>query len=305
MYKFMNSIINSVLTDISSVIFGKEKQIKLAISCLLAQGHLLIEDLPGMGKTSLSHALAISLGLSYQRIQFTSDLLPSDIIGTSIFDIKTQAFSFHKGPIFNQVILADEINRAGPKTQSALLEAMEENQVSVDGHSYLLPQPFFVIATQNPIHQAGTYPLPESQLDRFLMRITLGYPGIEAEKKIILGVDNNIKNIKTRLKENQFKDLQNIVKSVKLSEPVLDYILALVNHSRLVGRYPMPLSPRASIALSRAAQAWAFINGRDFVTPDDVQVIFPSVVEHRLNVNSGINQGELASELLKEVKVPV
>jgi len=301
----MNPIINSVLADISSVIFGKEKQIKLAISCLLAQGHLLIEDLPGMGKTSLSHALATSLGLSYQRVQFTSDLLPSDIIGTSIFDIKTQAFSFHKGPIFSQVVLADEINRAGPKTQSALLEAMEENQVSVDGHSYLLPQPFFVIATQNPVHQAGTYPLPESQLDRFLMRITLGYPGIEAEKKIILGKDNNINNLNTRLKSNEFSELQQSVKKVKLSEPVLDYILALVNHSRLAGRYPMPLSPRASIAISRASQAWAFINGKDYVTPDDVQAIFSNVVEHRLNVNSGINQAELASELLKEVKVPV
>jgi len=301
----MNPIINSVLADISSVIFGKEKQIKLAISCLLAQGHLLIEDLPGMGKTSLSHALATSLGLSYQRVQFTSDLLPSDIIGTSIFDIKTQAFSFHKGPIFSQVVLADEINRAGPKTQSALLEAMEENQVSVDGHSYLLPQPFFVIATQNPVHQAGTYPLPESQLDRFLMRITLGYPGIEAEKKIILGKDNNINNLNTRLKSNEFSELQQSVKKVKLSEPVLDYILALVNHSRLAGRYPMPLSPRASIAISRAAQAWAFINGKNYVTPDDVQAIFSNVVEHRLNVNSGINQAELASELLKEVKVPV
>ncbi|PAJ71637.1 AAA family ATPase [Pseudoalteromonas sp. NBT06-2] len=301
----MNSIINSVLIDISTVIFGKEKQIKLAISCLLAEGHLLIEDLPGMGKTSLSHALAISLGLSYQRIQFTSDLLPSDIIGTSIFDIKTQAFSFHKGPIFSQVILADEINRAGPKTQSALLEAMEENQVSVDAHSYLLPQPFFVIATQNPIHQVGTYPLPESQLDRFLMRITLGYPSIEAEKKIILGIDNNIKKIQSRFKPNQFNQLQNLVKKIKLSEPVLDYILSLVNHSRLAGRYPMPLSPRASIALSRAAQAWAFISGRDYVTPDDIQTIFPCVVEHRLNVNSGINQGDLALELLKEVKVPV
>jgi MoxR-like ATPase len=301
----MNPIINSVLADISSVIFGKEKQIKLSISCLLAQGHLLIEDLPGMGKTSLSHALAISLGLSYQRVQFTSDLLPSDIIGTSIFDIKTQAFSFHKGPIFSQVVLADEIKRAGPKTQSALLEAMEENQVSVDGHSYLLPQPFFVIATQNPVHQAGTYPLPESQLDRFLMRITLGYPGIEAEKKIIMGVDNNINNLNTRLKSNEFIELQKSVKKVKLSEPVLDYILALVNHSRLAGRYPMPLSPRASIAISRAAQAWAFINGKNYVTPDDVQAIFSNVVEHRLNVNSGINQAELASELLKEVKVPV
>jgi len=301
----MNPIINSVLADISSVIFGKEKQIKLSISCLLAQGHLLIEDLPGMGKTSLSHALAISLGLSYQRVQFTSDLLPSDIIGTSIFDIKTQAFSFHKGPIFSQVVLADEINRAGPKTQSALLEAMEENQVSVDGHSYLLPQPFFVIATQNPVHQAGTYPLPESQLDRFLMRITLGYPGIEAEKKIIMGVDNNINNLNTRLKSNEFIELQKSVKKVKLSEPVLYYILALVNHSRLAGRYPMPLSPRASIAISRAAQAWAFINGKNYVTPDDVQAIFANVVEHRLNVNSGINQAELASELLKEVKVPV
>ncbi|SFC04794.1 AAA family ATPase [Pseudoalteromonas denitrificans] len=301
----MNSIINSVLADVSSIIFGKEKQIKLSISCLLAQGHLLIEDLPGMGKTSLSHALAVSLGLSYQRIQFTSDLLPSDILGTSIFDTKTQAFSFHKGPLFSQVVLADEINRAGPKTQSALLEAMEEKQVSIDGHSYLLPQPFFVIATQNPIHQAGTYPLPESQLDRFLMRITLGYPGMEAERKIILGMDNNINSLGTRLTENEFSKLQEHVKTIKLSDPVIDYVLALVNHSRLAGRYPMPLSPRASIALTRAAQAWAFIDGRDFVTPDDVQMIFPSVVEHRLNINSGIHQGELAQELLKEVKVPV
>ncbi len=302
----MPDVIDNVLADVSSVIFGKKKQIRLALSCLLAGGHLLIEDLPGMGKTSLSHTLAISLGLTYQRIQFTSDLLPSDILGSSIFDIKNQVFNFHQGPVFNQVILADEINRAGPKTQSALLEAMEEKQVSVDGTSYSLPDPFFVIATQNPIHQSGTYPLPESQLDRFLMRLTLGYPSIEAERKILLNQDTNSVNMmKQRIKAGEFNKIQADVKAVSLPATVIDYVLALVNHSRLTGRYPMPLSPRASIALTRAAQAWAYIDNRDYVTPDDIQAVFSSVVEHRLTLNAGLNKSELSDSLLKEVPVPV
>ena len=301
----MHATINDIIDDLSSVIYGKNEQIKLALTCLFSQGHLLIEDLPGMGKTTLSHALASVLGLSYQRVQFTSDLLPSDILGTSIFNANEHSFAFHKGPIFSQVVLADEINRAGPKTQSALLEAMEEKQVSMDGDIYPLPSPFFVIATQNPLHQSGTYPLPESQLDRFMMRVSLGFPSKDAEKKLILGHNNrDYKLLPTRINATELVNIQNEIKKTTLSDPVIDYIIELVTYTRTSGVFSNPLSPRASIALGKAGQAWAYIEGRDFVTPDDIQMIFKYVTAHRLGID--LNNSELYIEqLLNAVTVPL
>ena len=260
----MNSTIQLIIDDLSTVIFGKQQQIKLALTCLFSEGHLLIEDLPGMGKTTLSHALAAVLGLSYQRIQFTSDLLPSDILGTNIFDAKEHSFSFHQGPVFSQVVLGDEINRAGPKTQSALLEAMEEKQVTVDSVKHALPSPFFVIATQNPVHQSGTYPLPESQLDRFFMRISLGFPDKQAEKNLILGLNNrNYDDLPVRINPEQLAVIQKEINRVTISNSVVDYILELVAFTRQDNHFANPLSPRASIALARAAKSWAYIEGRD------------------------------------------
>ena len=225
----MQSSVSAIIDDLSNVIFGKKQQIKLALTCLFSEGHLLIEDLPGMGKTTLSHALAAVLGLSYQRIQFTSDLLPADILGTNVFNSNEHSFSFHKGPIFSQVVLADEINRAGPKTQSALLEAMEEQQVTVDGKKYSLPTPFFVIATQNPLHQSGTYPLPESQLDRFLMRISLGFPPKEAEKRLLLNMQKrDYTQLPQRITEQQLAQIQTEISNIILSNPVIDYIIEVM-----------------------------------------------------------------------------
>lgn len=299
----MNQALDQIIQQLNSVILGKQQQIKLSLCCLLAKGHLLIEDLPGMGKTSLAHALSNILGLDYQRVQFTSDLLPSDITGSTIFDPNKQTFHFHPGPLFNQVVLADEINRAGPKTQSALLEAMEEQQVSIDGKSHPLPTPFFVIATQNPMHQAGTFPLPESQLDRFLMRIGLGYPDKESEKAILLGeISSAAKKISALLTPGSLVEIQSLVNSVVLSNVVVDYILDLVNETRDSQDYPMALSPRASIAIANAAKAWAFIHSRDYVIPDDVQAIFPSVAEHRLGIASNTTN-KLSHDLLSKVKI--
>ncbi|WP_372768442.1 AAA family ATPase [Pseudoalteromonas sp.] len=299
----MNKTLDQIIQQLNSVILGKQQQIKLALCCLLAKGHLLIEDLPGMGKTSLAHALSNILGLNYQRVQFTSDLLPSDITGSTIFDPNKQTFHFHPGPLFNQVVLADEINRAGPKTQSALLEAMEEQQVSIDGKCHPLPMPFFVIATQNPMHQAGTYPLPESQLDRFLMRIGLGYPDKQSEKAILLGeISTAAKKINALLDPTTLIDMQSLVNDVLLSDVVVEYILDLVNETRNNQDYPMALSPRASIAIANAAKAWAFIHMRDYVVPDDVQAIFPSVAEHRLGVTSNTTN-KLSYDLLNKIKI--
>lgn len=277
----MNGSITPVLNALEKAIIGKPEQIKLAVTCLLSNGHLLIEDLPGMGKTTLSHALANLFGLEYARIQFTSDLLPADMLGASIFDVQSQHFSFHPGPIFSQVVLADEINRASPKTQSALLEAMEERQVSLDGTTHALPTPFFVIATQNPLHQAGTYPLPESQLDRFLMRITLGYPNWQAEKQMLQndGLSNQLKSV---ISNNQLIDWQDQVSKVHTADAIIDYILRLVSYSRESGLFTNPLSPRASKALLSAARSWAWLHARDHVIPEDVQSVFASVAEHRL-----------------------
>lgn len=300
----MQAQINQAVQQISKLIIGKEQQIKLSLSCLLASGHLLIEDLPGMGKTTLSHALAQVIGLKFSRIQFTSDLLPADMLGLNIFDSNEQNFKFHPGPIFSQLVLADEINRASPKTQSALLEAMEEKQVSLDGQTHRLPAPFFVIGTQNPMHQSGTYPLPESQLDRFLMRIQLGYPDWQAEKKMLLEqqIDGD-QIINPVMSVEEFKHLQSQVSGIHVSDNILNYVLKLVTFSRESELFPNPLSPRASKALLQAARSWAFINGRDYLVPEDIQAVLPSVAEHRLRtaLSDFSGQTSLSGKLLEAI----
>ena len=258
-----------------------------------------------IGALSLSAFLAAVLGLSYQRIQFTSDLLPADILGTNVFNSNEHSFSFHKGPIFSQVVLADEINRAGPKTQSALLEAMEEQQVTVDGKKYSLPTPFFVIATQNPLHQSGTYPLPESQLDRFLMRISLGFPPKEAEKRLLLNMQKrDYTQLPQRITEQQLAQIQTQISNIKLSNPVIDYIIELVNYTRESNNFAASLSPRASMALAKAAKSWAYIDGRDYVMPEDVQAVFASVCQHRLGLHNESGEAQVM-QILKAVMVPV
>jgi len=272
------------LKQVNRVILGKDAEIRLCLACLLARGHLLIEDIPGVGKTTLAHALAQTLGLSYQRVQFTSDLLPADIIGVSIFDRTANRFEFQHGPIFAQLVLADEVNRATPKAQSALLEAMEEQQVTVDGRSYPLPEPFFVVATQNPIDQVGTFPLPESQLDRFLMRIELGYPDSAHERQLLMGQDRRalLATLGAILTTSDLGVLQENVTTIHAAPALLDYVQALVSFTRSSGRYVCGLSPRAAIGLLRAAQSWALLEGRTSVLPEDVQAVLPAVVGHRL-----------------------
>jgi MoxR-like ATPase len=285
----MRQDINQVQQALSKKIIGKEHQLKLAITCLLANGHLLIEDLPGMGKTTLSHALSQVFGLQYARIQFTSDLIPSDMLGVNIFHTherdEEKRFTFRHGPIFSQVVLADELNRASPKTQSALLEAMEERQVSIDGVTHALPSPFFVIATQNPSYQSGTYPLPESQLDRFFMRISLGYPAWEAEKAMLMQQDTSAP-LPQILDAASLNKMQNEVAAIHTSDAILHYILRLVSESRQSNEFPNPLSPRASRALLQGAKAWAYVSGRDYVTPDDVQAVFIAITAHRLTLST-------------------
>lgn len=281
---------------------------QLALACLLARGHLLIEDLPGMGKTLLSHALAKVLGLSYNRIQFTSDVLPADVIGTSIFDRETSEFRFIEGPLFAQVVLADEINRATPKSQSALLEAMEERQVTVEGETRPLPEPFFVIATQNPSTQAGTFPLPESQLDRFLMRIELGYPDPDAERALLKGGDRrrSLDLIEPVIDLECLAELQALVDEIKVSDPLIEYIQRLVGYSRRGSDFAFGLSPRGSLALLQSAKAWALLKDRSHVVPEDVQAVLPGVVEHRLREAAdytGHGGGALAQKLLTSVDV--
>ena len=280
----MQELIDRAVAEIGSVLLGKETEVRLALCCLIARGHLLIEDLPGMGKTTLSHALAKVLGLEYKRVQFTSDLLPADILGSSIFNRDTAQFQFIPGPVFTQVLLADEINRTTPKTQSALLEAMEERQVSIDGTTYPLAAPFFVIATQNPLFHAGTYPLPESQLDRFMMQISLGFPDRAAEKKILLAGDNRdkFKHIQAELTLEQLNELQSAVEQVTVKESILDYIISLCQVTREQNSQVTPLSPRAAKALLAAAKAWAFIHQRDYVLPDDIKAVFSAVCDHRM-----------------------
>ncbi|HPY39692.1 MAG TPA: MoxR family ATPase [Thiolinea sp.] len=298
-------LIQATLQQLNAVILGKEHTVKLALACLLADGHLLLEDLPGMGKTTLAHALAQVCGLAYQRVQFTSDLLPSDLIGASIFEPANGEFRFHQGPLFSQVVLADELNRATPKAQSALLEAMEEQQVSIDRQTYPLPQPFFVIATQNPQSQSGTFPLPESQLDRFLLRISLGYPDPNAEREMLKGRSGRsmLSSLKPILSPSRLQGLQTLVPQVKLSDALLDYVQRLIAHTRQSEECHLGLSPRGAQALIRSAQSWAILQGRSHVLPEDIQAVFVAVAGHRL-VGRHETQGEqLARQILSKVDV--
>jgi len=280
-------LLNSAIAHIGQVILGKDKQIKLALTCLLAKGHCLIEDQPGVGKTTLAHTMAQVMGLDFHRIQFTSDLLPADVLGVSVFNREQSSFEFHAGPIFSHFILADEINRATPKTQSALLEAMEEHQVTVEGETRELPEPFFVIATQNPAHQIGTYPLPESQLDRFLMRIDLGYPDKNAERQLLEGEDRRtiIKNLKPVFNKEHLFKTQQLAASLHVSPAILDYIQAILEFTRHSSAFEFGLSPRGGLALLNAAKAYALIDGQKYVLPEHVQTVLPSVANHRLPVH--------------------
>jgi MoxR-like ATPase len=298
--------IHSILDAVNSIIIGKRKVTKLALSCMLAKGHLLIEDLPGVGKTTLAHTLATTLGLSFQRIQFTSDMLPADILGVSVFDRETNQFTFHPGPIFTQLILADEVNRATPRTQSALLEAMEEQQVSIEGETQALPEPFFVIATQNPSHQIGTFPLPESQLDRFLMRIEIGYPDAEAERVLLLGDDRRqlLNSLQPVINPEQLQALQQQVAKVHVSPALINYVQNILAYTRESGLYHFGLSPRAGLALLRASQAWALIDQRDLVIPEDVQTVLPSVAKHRLQARSEQGAINIIADLISQVAIP-
>ncbi|TVP92118.1 MAG: MoxR family ATPase [Pseudomonadaceae bacterium] len=303
----MKDTLSQALAEIDQVLLGKQHAVRLAVACLLARGHLLIEDLPGMGKTTLSQALARVMGLGYQRIQFTSDLLPGDILGTSVFDRNTAQFIFHPGPVFAELVLADEINRATPKSQSALLEAMEEGQVTIDGATRPLPEPFFVIATQNPVSQGGTFPLPESQLDRFLMRLSLGYPSPAAEKSLLMGAERQerLERVLPALPRDKLLALQAAVPKITASEAIVDYILRLVNRTRDSQVCAWGLSPRASLGLLAAARAWAMLEHRDYVIPEDVQAVLPAVVSHRLRASedpAGHGGGGLAQWLLNEVE---
>ncbi len=300
-------LIDNVISQIGSIILGKERPVRLAVACLLARGHLLIEDLPGVGKTTLAHALASSLGLQFNRIQFTSDLLPADILGISVFEQASGQFTFHPGPIFSQLLLADEINRATPKSQSALLEAMEERQVTIEGETRPLPTPFFVIATQNPMYQIGTFPLPESQLDRFLMRIELGYPDSAAERALFSGTDRRqlLEKLQPVLKTAQLQQIQKRVEQVHVADAILDYLQDLVRTSRQNPDIAIGLSPRAGLALLSAARAWALMAGRDHVLPDDIQAVFMPVVAHRLHAaDEGQAGGEVLARQLLQVPVP-
>lgn len=295
--------ITRLLMALEQVILGKPLQLKIALVTLLARGHLLIEDLPGMGKTTLAQALAQVLGLSCRRMQFTADLLPADLLGLQIFDPHQQHFTFHPGPIFTQVLLADEINRASPKVQSALLEAMAEQKVSIEGHTHPLPTPFFVIATQNPADQAGTYPLPESQLDRFSVRLSLGFPPREAERQLLRG-NQPTDLLPAMLDAAGLATLQSEGDAIHVSDATLDYLLALVHQSRFAGDLPQPLSPRAAQTLLAVSRAWALVAGRRFVTVEDVQAVFPYVAEHRLRGSFGVQHGEacpLSQRLLARV----
>jgi MoxR-like ATPase len=299
-----NTALDNLLEAAGRIILGKNRQIRLAVCCLLARGHLLIEDIPGVGKTTLAHTLAKLTGLDYQRIQFTSDLLPADIIGTTIFNAKNHEFTFHTGPLFRQMVLADEINRATPKTQSALLEAMEEHQVTVDGKTYTLPAPFFVVATQNPSHQLGTFPLPESQLDRFLMRLNLGYPDPRAERALLSGHNRweLIDALPVQLQPAQLQLLQQNVARIHVADALLDYCQALIQFSRQWPDYPCGLSPRGGIALLTAAKAWAFMSHRDAVLPEDIQAVLPAVAGHRLQ-SGQVDSNRIVAPLLEKVAV--
>ncbi|GAB3098592.1 MoxR family ATPase [Aestuariicella hydrocarbonica] len=304
----MDKLIKALIDDIGQVLLGKDEQVKMALTCLFARGHLLLEDLPGMGKTTLAHALANVLGLEYNRVQFTSDLLPSDILGVSVFDRASNRFTFHPGPVFTQVLLADEINRTTPKTQSALLEAMAEYQVTVEGETRQLEDPFFVIATQNPSSQSGTFPLPESQLDRFLMRIELGYPNPAAEMAIYKGTDpsRRLAELSPRITLQQLAEIQAKVDDVQASEALLLYLQRLVNFTRTSPDFAYGLSTRGALALLRCAKTWAMIHGRGHVLPEDIQQVMPAVAAHRLRdaADYGDQSGyALVDKVLSQVDV--
>ncbi len=302
--------VNAVAQQVNQIVIGKEVQVRQALVCLLAGGHLLLEDVPGVGKTTLAHALAISLGLKFNRVQFTSDLLPADVIGISIFDREKSAFTFHPGPVFTQVLLADEINRATPKTQSALLESMEERQATADGVTRPLPSPFFVIATQNPTHQIGTFQLPESQLDRFLMCLSLGYPDTAAERALLMGEDRRtmLKSMPAAMQASELLAAQEELKTIRASAALVDYIQALAHASRQNAIFAEGMSPRASIALLQAARAWAAMEGRNHVIPEDVQAVLVPVVAHRLRPlksasGSALSSRDLVIKLMQSVPV--
>ena len=301
--------LEAILADVNRIILGKDRPIRLSLACLLARGHLLIEDLPGVGKTTLAHVLARVLGLDFQRIQFTSDMLPADILGVSIFDRDSGTFHFHPGPIFTQVVLADEINRATPKAQSALLEAMEERQVTTEGKTRPLPEPFFVIATQNPTHQIGTFPLPESQLDRFLLKIELGYPDTAAERELLAGADRRhmVAELAPRITPQRLIELQESARAVHASSALIDYVQALAAHTRSSPRWQAGLSPRACLALLAVARAWALLDGRDHVLPEDVQAVLPGVIAHRLRPTDDTARTDVetaAAALIEAVPLP-
>ncbi len=298
--------IQDLLRALDEIVLGKPEQIRLSLACLLAGGHLLIEDLPGMGKTTLAHALAAVTGAQFHRIQFTSDLLPADIIGVSVYEPEHGRFRFHPGPIFAQVVLADEINRATPKAQSALLEAMEERQVTADGETYSLPKPFFVIATQNPHHLVGTFPLPESQLDRFLMRIEMGFPDRAAERALLTGRDRRelYRNARPIITAEELGVLQERVTGVKVSEALLEYVQDLLAATRNDARFIAGLSPRAGLGLLQGARAWALVEGRDLVLPEDLQAVAPAVMSHRLHTLDGDSGNALVRGLIESVPIP-
>ena len=302
----MNDTTQRILTAANRIILGKDHQIRLALACILARGHLLIEDLPGMGKTTLSHVMAQVLGLEFRRVQFTSDLLPADILGVSVYDRNEATFKFHPGPVFTNVLLADEVNRATPKTQSALLEVMEERQATIDGETRMLPEPFFVIATQNPVNHIGTFPLPESQLDRFLMRIELGYPDMRSERNLLMsrGGREHFGELQPVIDDATLLKLQEAVHGIHVSEPLLDYLQALLDYTRKSPRYVNGLSPRAGLALKQCAQAWALMEGRDYAMPEDIQAVLPGVAGHRLHSTSSSDSSRsLVTELLQSVAV--
>ena len=302
------SLADQLVAEVGRIILGKDDEIRLCLTCLLAHGHLLIEDVPGVGKTLLARALATVLDLRFSRIQFTSDLMPADVIGVSVFKQDDSSFEFHEGPLFANLVLADEVNRATPKSQSALLEAMEEHQITIDGATRALPDPFFVMATQNPVHQIGTYPLPESQLDRFLMRIGLGYPTEELERSILKGDDRRamLGELRPLIGHDGLLQMQTAARATKVSEALLDYVQALVRHTRTAPEYELGLSPRGSQDLVAASRAWAFINGHAGVHPEDVQAVFSAVTSHRLRLRPDLSsaQQDAGSLALESVAIP-
>lgn len=307
----MSNALQNVVAQVGRVVLGKQHQIKLALACLLSRGHLLIEDLPGVGKTTLAHALAKSLGLQFHRIQFTSDMLPADIIGVSVYDRDGKAFRFHPGPIFAQVVLADEVNRATPKTQSALLEAMEEHQVTIEGVTHALPEPFFVIATQNPSHQIGTFPLPESQLDRFLMRVSVGYPSPDAELEILdtHGDHDPLREIRPVVTQADVQRMSAASRKVHVAPSLKAYLVELAQATRRSTHLALGISPRATLALQRVARARAASQGRGYVVPDDIKALAVPVLAHRLVVTpeaqlQGVTAADVLAEVLRAVPVP-